>query len=143
MTRDAYTVRTTALFQALNVLTPLMFTGLPGYEHDLSDQKVLTMLERASDNLTELTTTVLGVDVAGEPVDAHKAARDLVNMTIIATRWTQQLVHALGGIHDTDLLVDAVVHAAAYQLALKLRCRAHQDLGKLADIVLSAANSPA
>ena len=142
-TTDAYTTRVTALFNALNVLGPPLVTGLLDGAQDLSDQRVLSALERATSNLIGQTTTVLGVDVAGDPMDTHTAARDLVALTMTATRWTQQLVHMLGGIYDTDLLVNAVTAAAIYQLALRLRCRSHQDLLAVATAVLAIANSPA
>jgi len=135
---DAYTVRVTALIDALRALGPAEITEVPEGALDLSDQDTIDHLDLATDLLVSAAFATLGQAVAVEGWDS----RNLFRLTVQATCWTQALVHGLGGIVVTDTLTGAVAAAATYQLALAFACRAHVDLNLVAATVLDKANSP-
>ena len=147
---DAYTVRTAALIDALRALGPAEVTELPEGDLNLGDQDTLTYLELATDLLISAAFLTLGSALAATELTPRSfretangwVPRNLARLTMTATRWTQALVHGLGGITVTDALADAVVAAATYQLALEFACRAHVDLNTIAVTVLDKANSP-
>lgn len=123
---DAYTVRVTALVDALRKLGPSDITEVPEGSLDLSSEDTIIALERATDQLVTATYITLGTGMveAVLPLSFRQAAeswvpRRLARLTITATRWTQALVQALGGIVVSDSLTDAVTAAATYQLALQ------------------------
>lgn len=147
--RDAHTIRLTALYTALTMLGPEDITELPAITlQDVLDGEHPTALETARDQLITATCITLGQALADQTRSFRETAesvvpRSLAVHTMKATRWVQNLISALGGIIVSDLLADAVVAAATYQLALAADGRDHVTLLHVATTVLNQANSPA
>lgn len=135
---DAYTARVTALIDALRALTPSHIFELPEDLSNLGDEDTITGLELATDLLVSAAFAVLRQAVTPEVW----GSRNLFRLTVKATRWGQALVGVLGGVVVADVLADAVVAGATYQLALQFACRDYVDLDLVAAIVLDKANGP-
>lgn len=150
---NAHIHRVAALFDALNKLGPQDITELDAGILDLMDDDVIVALELATDRLLSAAYVVLadGLVDAVLPQHLRQLSRSwtltrMPRLVMKATRWTQTLAHALGGIVVTDTLSDAVTAAVTYQLAVQDTTRTsvgrpYVSLDGVAADVLTKANS--